>query len=53
VVTLSPGVRGGWTLTGDRQVILGVAVPITFSEGEHSTAVLGYFSYELPFTSNR
>jgi len=51
--TLSPGVRGGWTLTGDRQIILGAAVPITFSEGDQSAAVLGYFSYELPFTSNR
>jgi hypothetical protein len=53
VVTLSPGVRGGWTLTGDRQVIVGAAVPITFTEGDHSAAILGYFSYELPFTSNR
>ena len=53
VVTISPGVRGGWTLMGDRQVILGAAVPVTFSSGEHSTAVLGYFSYELPFTSRR
>ncbi len=53
VATISPGVRGGWTLTGDRQVILGAAVPVTFSEGAHSTAVLGYFSYELPFTSRR
>ena len=53
VVTVSPGVRGGWTLTGDRQIILGAAVPVTFAEGQHSTAVLTYFSYELPFTSNR
>jgi hypothetical protein len=53
VMTISPGLRGGWTLTGDRQVILGAAVPVTFSAGEHSTAVLGYFSYELPFTSRR
>jgi hypothetical protein len=53
VTTISPGVRGGWTLAGDRQIILGAAVPVTFSGGDHSTAVLAYFSYELPFTSNR
>jgi hypothetical protein len=54
VATISAGVRGGWTLPGDQQVILGVAVPVTLTEGEdHSTALLVYFSYELPFTSNR
>lgn len=53
VTTISPGVRGGWTLTGDRQIILGAAVPLTFTQGAHSTAFLTYFSYELPFTSNR
>jgi hypothetical protein len=54
VATISPGVRGGWTLPGDRQIILGAAVPVTLTEGEdHSTALLVYFSYELPFTSNR
>jgi hypothetical protein len=53
VVTVSPGVRGGWTLIGDRQIILGAAAPVTFAGGQHSTAVLTYFSYELPFTSNR
>ena len=54
VATISPGIRGGWTLTGDRQIILGAAVPVTLTEGEeHCTAFLVYFSYELPFTSNR
>jgi hypothetical protein len=54
IATISPGVRGGWTLTGDRQIVLGAAVPITLTEGEqHSTALLMYFSYELPFTANR
>jgi hypothetical protein len=52
VATISPGVRGGWTL-GDRQIILGAALPATFAGGGHSTAFLTYFSYELPFTSNR
>lgn len=54
VATISPAIRGGWTLTGDKQIILGAAVPVTFTEGEeHSTAFLIYFSYELPFISNR
>jgi hypothetical protein len=52
VATIAPGVRGGWTI-GDRQIVLGGAVPITLAEGEpRSTAFLLYFSYELPFTSN-
>jgi hypothetical protein len=50
--TIAPGVRGGWTL-GDRQVIVGAAVPFTMTEDEpRSTAFLVYFSYELPFTAN-
>jgi hypothetical protein len=50
--TIAPGVRGGWTI-GDRQLILGAAVPITLQEGQQrSMAFLTYFSYELPFTSN-
>jgi len=54
IATISPGVRGGWTLPGDQQIILGAAVPVTLTEGEErSTAFLMYFSYELPFTSNR
>ena len=53
VATISPGVRGGWTLN-DSQIILGAAVPVTFTEGEESAAaVLVYFSYELPFSPNR
>jgi len=52
IATIAPGIRGGWTI-GDRQVIVGGAVPITFAESEpRSTAFLVYFSYELPFTSN-
>ena len=49
---IAPGLRGGWTI-GDRQVILGAAVPFTLQEGQpRSAAVLLYFSYELPFTPN-
>ena len=47
-VTFSPGARGGWNL-GDHQLILGVAVPVTWAAGTRETAVFGYFSYELPF----
>lgn len=48
--TLSPGLRGGWDI-GEKQVVLGVAMPITWSDGTH-TGVLGYASYELPFKKN-
>jgi hypothetical protein len=46
--TLSPGVRGGWNI-GEAQLILGFAVPMTWTGGDHITATLLYFSYELPF----
>jgi DtxR family Mn-dependent transcriptional regulator len=47
--TLSPGVRGGWTLKKDTQLILGAALPITRVDGDSSMGVFGYLSYELPF----
>jgi hypothetical protein len=47
--TVSPGVRGGWNLAEDTQVILGAAMPITRTGGESSVGVFGYFSYELPY----
>jgi hypothetical protein len=47
--TVSPGVRGGWNLPGDTQVVIGAAVPVTESSGTRSVAVFGYFSVELPF----
>jgi hypothetical protein len=46
--TLSPGARGGWDV-GDQQLILGVAVPVTWVAGGHDTAAFFYVSYELPF----
>ena len=46
--TLSPGARGGWNV-GNRQLILGAALPIIFANGESETGVLVYLSYELPF----
>jgi hypothetical protein len=48
-LTLSPGVRGGWNVGKDAQVVIGAAVPITRAGGETSAGVFGYFSYELPF----
>jgi hypothetical protein len=34
---------------GDQQLILGVAVPVTWVAGGHDTAAFVYVSYELPF----
>ena len=48
IVTLSPGVRGGWNL-GDRQLVLGLAVPVLLGGGATKTCALAYLSYELPF----
>jgi hypothetical protein len=46
--TVSPGFRRGWNV-GDRQVVVGAAVPLTRSDGATTAALLTYFSYELPF----
>jgi Putative MetA-pathway of phenol degradation len=47
--TVAPGLRTGWDI-GDRQVIIGFAVPITWSAGEREPGAFLYFSYELPFS---
>jgi hypothetical protein len=47
-MTVAPGFRRGWNF-GDRQVVIGAAVPVTRSDGRSTTALLSYFSYELPF----
>lgn len=44
----SPGVRIGKNI-GDAQMVVGAAVPITFSRDPTDSALLLYFSYELPF----
>ena len=46
--TFSPGLRGGVNV-GDKQIVTGVAVPISWSEDTRDTALFVYFSYELPF----
>lgn len=46
---LSPGVRAGWNL-GDKQLVLGVAVPFGMLENDESAGLVMYFSYELPFS---
>jgi hypothetical protein len=46
---VSPGVRRGWNF-GDRQLVVGAAVPFTRAAGDTSTALLAYVSYELPFS---
>jgi hypothetical protein len=47
-VTVSPGFRRGWNF-GERQLVIGLALPITRAEGRSTAALLTYFSYELPF----
>ena len=47
--TLSPGIRGGWNLDPETQIIIGAAVPVSWSDGNTSAGIFGYFSYELPF----
>jgi hypothetical protein len=47
-VIVSPGLRGGWNI-GDAQLVLALGVPITRAAGSTNTAVITYFSYELPF----
>ena len=46
--TLSPGFRGGWNV-GDRQIIVGCAVPVSWSGDTRDTGAFFYLSYELPF----
>lgn len=48
IVTIAPGFRRGWNV-GDRQIVVGVAVPIRHGENATDAAALTYFSYELPF----
>ena len=45
---IAPGFRAGWNF-GNRQWVLGAAVPIGVLEQDGATALLLYFSYELPF----
>jgi hypothetical protein len=45
---VSPGFRRGWNF-GERQLVIGAAGPISRSSGATTTALLAYFSYELPF----
>ena len=49
IFTLAPGIRGGWNV-GDAQVVVGAAVPTTFSDDVSDVGIFGYFSYELPFS---
>ena len=46
VTTWSPGFRRGWNF-GERQVVVGAALPITRSAGVSEVSALLYFSYEL------
>jgi hypothetical protein len=46
--TVSPGVRGGWNVTDDKQIIIGAAVPFTRASGQTARSLFLYFSYEGP-----
>jgi DtxR family transcriptional regulator, Mn-dependent transcriptional regulator len=46
--TASPGVRAGRN-SGDAQIVVGAALPVTFSGEDTEAAILLYLSYELPF----
>jgi hypothetical protein len=46
--TVSPGFRRGWNV-GDRQIVIGLAAPITREDGRSTVALLTYFSLEMPF----
>ena len=41
--TLSPGFRGGWNV-GEAQIITGVAVPVSWTEGTRDTGLFLYLS---------
>ena len=49
---VSPGFRRGWDI-GESQIVVGLAVPITFADDDHRASLLTYVSYELPFRSTR
>jgi hypothetical protein len=46
--TVSPGFRRAWNV-GNKQIVIGAAVPFTRVDGDRTAALLTYFSYELPF----
>jgi DtxR family Mn-dependent transcriptional regulator len=46
--TISPGVRVGWNF-GDRQLVLGLAMPATIGDDDTDAGVFTYASWELPF----
>jgi DtxR family Mn-dependent transcriptional regulator len=44
---LSPGVRGGWNW-GERQIIVGAALPIVWGDDATDVGIFTYFSFEGP-----
>jgi hypothetical protein len=47
--TISPGLRGGWNVSDDTQIVVGLAMPVTFANDKGAVGIFGYFSCELPF----
>jgi hypothetical protein len=50
VLTVLPGFRTGVNL-GDAQAIVGLGIPVTFTEEDTDRGVFVYLSYELPFSA--
>lgn len=48
IVTMAPGIRGGWNM-GEHQLVIGVALPIARVERATQVGAFFYLSYELPF----
>jgi DtxR family Mn-dependent transcriptional regulator len=48
VRVLSPGVRGGWN-RGNAQIIVGAAVPFTWTNDSTDIGLFTYLSFEAPF----
>jgi hypothetical protein len=46
--TVSPGFRREWNI-GNKEIVVGAAVPFTRIDGDATAAMLIYLSYELPF----
>jgi hypothetical protein len=45
---LSPGLRGGWNVADDKQFVVGLAGPVSWTDGQTKASLLLYFSYEGP-----
>ena len=49
---VSPGFRYGWDV-GESQIVVGLAIPVTFADDDRRASLLTYFSYEVRFRGVR